>query len=165
MIVIFLDGTDKSGKSTLAKALSENFNLEYRHCSKPKTDNPYLEYVEMIKSIKVPTVFDRGYLGEFVYSQLWRGGLSMKMDEFHQLDDLCKAQFGWKTIVIHAEAPLHIIKQRCISEKEDLLQLDQIQKCQELFREIMYHTKLPVLNYYSHTQNPTDIIEKLVNYL
>lgn len=165
MIVIFVEGTDKAGKSTLCRQLAENFNLEYRHCSKPKTDNPYLEYVELIKSVKVPTVFDRGYLGEFVYSQLWRGGLSMKMDEFHKLDDLCKVQFGWKTIAIHAEAPIEIIKQRCIQEKEDLLQLDQIAQCQSLFRDIMHHTKLPVINYFSHTQNPADIIEKLVNYL
>jgi thymidylate kinase len=165
MIVIWIEGVDNSGKSTLAKQLAEAFNLEYRHCAKPKTDNPFLEYKELIKSVKVPTVFDRGFLGEFVYSQLWRGGLSMKMDEFTQLDDLCMELFGCKSVAIHADAPTHIIKQRCISEKEDLLQLNQIEKCQSLFREIMYHTKLPVISYFSHTQNPADIIEKLVNYL
>ncbi len=165
MIVIWIEGVDNSGKSTLAKKLIEAFNLEYIHCSKPKTDNPFLEYKEMIQQINKPTVFDRGYCGEFVYSQLWRGGLSMKMDEFHQLDDLCKERFGFKTIIIHAQAPLHIIKDRCIKEKEDLLQLDQIEKCQHLFTEIMFHTKMPVLDYFSHTQEPKDIIEKLSAFL
>jgi len=162
MIVIFLEGTDKSGKSTLAKKLADTFKLEYRHCSKPQTDNPFLEYVNMINSITKPTIFDRSYLGEYVYSQLWRGGLSMNSNQFDILDAMCKTKF--KTLAIHAEAPLHIIKDRCISDKEDLLQLDQIDKCQILFREIMSQTKLPVLNYYSHTQQPSDIVDKLLHY-
>lgn len=162
MIVIFIEGTDKAGKSTLAKKLAETFKLEYRHCSKPQTNNPYQEYKDLINSITKPTVFDRGYLGEFVYSQLWRGGLSMTPAQFKELDKLCLEKF--RVISIHARAPISVILERMEREKEELLKPDQVQRCKNLFEEIMLTTELPVLEYHSSHQQPSEIVDKLLHY-
>jgi thymidylate kinase len=160
MLVVWIEGTDNTGKTTLAKRLAEEFNLDYTHCAKPKTDNPFNEYADMIDSIREDSVFDRGYLGEFVYSQLWRGGCSISLKQFAELDLQCMMKFE-HAILIHATAPFEVIKERCIDQKEELLKLDQIQKCQALFEEIVGHCQLPKIVYDSSVETPEDIIQKI----
>lgn len=162
MIVIWIEGTDNTGKTTLAKALAEAFNLDYTHCAKPKTDNPFEEYSLMIDSIRKDSVFDRGYLGEFVYSQLWRGGCTISLKQFSELDLQCMMKFE-HVILVHATAPLEVIKERCIDQKEELLKLDQVARCQSLFEEIVDHCQLPRIVYDSSVESPEDVIRKIKN--
>jgi hypothetical protein len=163
MLVVWIEGTDNTGKTTLAKRLAQEFDLNYTHCAKPKTDNPFEEYATMISSIKTDSVFDRGYLGEYVYSQLWRGGCNISLRQFHQLDDLCDSKYT--TILIHATAPIDVIRDRCIDQKEDLLQLSQISRCSQLFDDIIYHSKLNKIVYDSSTQTPDDIISIIKDHI
>ena len=110
MIRIMIEGTDRTGKTTLAKALVEAFGLNYIHCSKPKTDDPFQEYMEMLINTTQSTVFDRSYLGEFAYSNLWRGGCKLTFQDFNALD-ICTLKDS-KTIIIHATADLEVINSR-----------------------------------------------------
>lgn len=160
MLVIWIEGCDNTGKTTLAKKLAEAFNLDYTHCAKPKTDNPFLEYSDMIDSIQKNSVFDRGYLGEFVYSNLWRGGCKITPKQFEELDLACHMKFQY-TILIHATAPIEVIKDRCVKEKEELLKLDQVQKCAELFEEVVGRCSLPKIVYDSSVQTPEDIVAQV----
>jgi thymidylate kinase len=160
MLVIWIEGTDNTGKTTLAKELAQAFNLDYTHCAKPKTDNPFIEYSDMIDAIDRNSVFDRGYLGEFVYSNLWRGGCKITSKQFEELDLACHLKFQY-VILIHATAPIELIRQRCIKEKEDLLQLDQIEKCSALFQEIVGRCSLPKIVYDSSSQTPQDIVHQI----
>lgn len=159
-MLIIIEGPDNTGKTTLALHLAEIFGLEYKHCSKPKSDSPFHEYIEMFKDIKVPTVIDRAHLGEFVYSQLWRDGCSITEKQFKLIDLEAMSRFEY-TIVIHAQAPDDVISERCIKEKEDLLQQSQIVRCSELFREITAKTQIPIVNYYSNIEKPEDISRTL----
>lgn len=163
MIKIFIEGPDNSGKTTLAKALVEEFNLDYRHCSKPKTDDPFTEYMNMIMNTEQSTVFDRGYLGEFVYSNLWRGGCKLDFKDFQALDR-CALRDS-KTIIIHATADFSCIRERCIDQKEELLQLDQIVDCMNLFDLIIERTLCPVIKYNSSVQKPEEIVELLRHFM
>lgn len=161
-MLCIIEGSDKAGKSTLAKHLTEVYNLECTHLSKPKTTDTFKEYSDMIDSIQGPMIYDRSYLSEYVYATLWRGGCKITTEQFRILDQkiLDKAnQLGLGIVLVYASAPLEVIQERCIREKEDLLQLDQIARCQSLYQEIMAKTILPRVTYNSSTQKPEDISE------
>lgn len=160
MIVIFIEGVDNSGKTTLAKQLASAFNLNYHHNSKPKTNNPYLEYEQMLDEVKTSTVFDRCYLGEYVYSNLWRGGCSITEKQFADLDLMCLMKFE-HVFLIHASAPHDIIKQRCIDNNEQLLKLDEIENCIHLYDNIISKSTLQKIKYNSHYQTPEEIIQQI----
>lgn len=159
-MLIIIEGPDNTGKTTLARHLQEVFSLDYIHCSKPKTDNPYLEYCELADSIKKPTVIDRAHLGEYVYGTLWRGGCSITPKMFQDLDLKFMEKFEY-VVVIHAQAPLEIIEERCKENNEQLLKPNQIAACSELFYYIMSQTHIPVVNYHSDKEKPEDVVEKL----
>ena len=165
-MLCIIEGSDKAGKSTLAKHLSEVYNLKCTHLSKPKTTDTFKEYSDMIDLIDGPMIYDRSYLSEYVYATLWRGGCKITADQFKILDQkiMDKAndlQIG--IVLIYASAPLEVIKERCVREKEDLLQIDQIEKCQSLYQEIMAKTMLPKITYNSSVQKPENISELIKN--
>ena len=62
---IIIEGTDGTGKSTLAKHLQDNFNLKYQHSSS-ETDNNFEYHFELLDS-KENIVLDRFQLGEIIY--------------------------------------------------------------------------------------------------
>lgn len=167
-MIIFIEGIDKAGKSTLAKHLSNAFNLPIVHLSKPKTDDSYTEYLELIKEINGPIIFDRTFLGEYVYANLWRGGCKITFDQFRDLEDKllkrCCSELALPTFFIYASAPAEIIKERCIIEKEDLLKQEQIDTCFKLYSEIMQDTSIEFIQYDSSLKKPMDI-EEQINYI
>lgn len=155
---VFLEGSDKTGKSTLAKLIAIDLGCYIEHCAKPKTQDPYVEYVGMLQAATAQRnlVFDRGYLGEYVYSNLWRGGCKITPKEFRALDEIAKDQ---QSIVIHTFAPEEVIHHRCQKDGEELLQPHQITRCLELFEEIIATTTLPVHKYDSSLYTPAQFME------
>lgn len=65
---IIIEGTDGTGKSTLAKYLQGNFNLKYQHSSS-ETDNNFDYHFELLDSNE-NVVLDRFQLGEIIYPML-----------------------------------------------------------------------------------------------
>jgi thymidylate kinase len=57
-MLIVIEGPDKTGKTTLAKAIAEQLGYEYKHFSAPK-GSPADEYIDFLLSLKRPTVCDR----------------------------------------------------------------------------------------------------------
>lgn len=161
MFLCIIEGSDKAGKSTLAKHLSEVFNLDVTHLSKPKTKDTYTEYSEMIADIKGPMIFDRSFLSEYVYATLWRGGCKITSEQFRDLElkliNKVTREIGIPLFVVHAHAPLEVIRERCIKEGEELLQLDQISKCQSLYRDIFSETSLLHWTYDSSVSKPESV--------
>lgn len=163
-MLVYIEGTDRTGKSTLAKLIAIHLGCYIEHCSKPKTDDPFSEYKEMIeKAVKHRNlVFDRGYLGEYVYANLWRGGCKITPEQFRELDLI---SFQVPSIVIHAYASPEVILERCKREGEDLLKPEQIHRCSQLFDEIMKKTALPVYAYDSEAFTPHEYMRKVVQKL
>lgn len=163
-MLCIIEGSDKAGKSTLAKHLSELYGLPVTHLSKPKTNDTFKEYSDLINNISSPMIFDRSYLSEYVYANLWRGGCKITFEQFRILDNKIMEKatsLNMGLVLVYAFAPFEVIKSRCIAEKEDLLQLDQIEKCQSLYQEIMAKTILPMVTYNSSVQQPKDISQTI----
>lgn len=61
---IIIEGCDGSGKSTLAKRLAKIFHARVEHDSEPKSIEEYSDRL----AIKENVIFDRFFLGQFVYN-------------------------------------------------------------------------------------------------
>ena len=167
-MIILLEGIDKSGKSTLANLLSKEFGLPIQHLSKPKTDDVFSEYLKMISEIKGPVIFDRTFLGEYVYATLWRGGCKITQEQFRILEkkilDRACAELGLPLFLIYAYAPIEVIKERCIKENEEWLKQEQIETCFKLYSEIMSQTSIDFIKYDSSIEKPEEIVNG-INFL
>jgi thymidylate kinase len=86
---IVIEGCDKSGKSTLANAISEKFGCKIVHFGKPKK-HPATEYAEYALSNNDNLVLDRFYLGELVYGPLLRGKCGINPLEFATLERILR---------------------------------------------------------------------------
>lgn len=159
---IIIEGADRTGKSTLAeKLVSYMPNAVLIHSGPPKTKEPYKEYAQTILSSRGNIIFDRFHLGEFVYSQLWRGGRTLTDRQIHTLD---KRLAGEKTIVIHATAETKDIIDRCQRDGEELLAMSDVDRCKSLFEDVMRITRLPVVRYDSSKMKVEDMISIMREY-
>lgn len=70
-MLIVIEGGDKTGKSTLARALAKTYHLDYHHFGPPGPD-PMKEYVDFFRGLKGPGVCDRFFIGNLVYGPLLR---------------------------------------------------------------------------------------------
>lgn len=81
---VILEGLDRSGKSTLSKAISHSFGYHvpvhyqkpeklaiYGMCPKKYQEASFVEMFRLL-STDIPTIFDRAHLGEYVYSPRYR---------------------------------------------------------------------------------------------
>jgi hypothetical protein len=85
---IILEGSDCSGKTTLAKEL-EKCGYKIIHNGPPKeNEDPLTVYEDQLDAaVKVPTVFDRLHIGEMIYGPILRGKSRITMDQFEELND------------------------------------------------------------------------------
>jgi len=70
---IIIEGMDKTGKSTLAKRLSEEFGIPIKKFSAPTDNKALQEYAAFLLNEKVPHIIDRCYMSELAYGPVKRG--------------------------------------------------------------------------------------------
>ena len=71
---IIIEGPDCSGKTTLAKQLSQELEFTYRHEGPPPLDMNLKDYYcGTLAMLNEPTVIDRFAIGERVYGPILRG--------------------------------------------------------------------------------------------
>lgn len=85
--VIYLDGPDACGKTTLARRICERFDGHYAHLTYIKDNRSmwranYLTYWQASKwqSLGRLSVIDRGWISENIYSAIYRDGSAMGYD-------------------------------------------------------------------------------------
>src|ERR1700675_809922 len=93
-----IEGADKTGKTTLAKAIAKQLGYKYIHFSAPKGP-PADEYIDFLLALKRPTVCDRFHLGELVYGPLLRGKAGLTPLQLATIERVMRLK---QTIVIHA---------------------------------------------------------------
>jgi len=95
-IGFILEGSDQSGKSTICNKLSSLFSYPVFHYKYPSTySDMYLEYSYKLEE-KIPYIFDRNFISEMVYGELFRN--SIKIYEY--LPDLIDRYKQEKYILI-----------------------------------------------------------------
>lgn len=72
--IIILEGCDKTGKTSMATALSEVLTWPVVKHGPPKGGYPLDEYYQTLTDHPEPFIADRYHVGESVYGPLYRGG-------------------------------------------------------------------------------------------
>lgn len=137
---------DGCGKSTLAKKLCNTYKAKYLHVSKPKTDNPFLEYVKFLARLNKNEnyVIDRCFHGERAYGPVFRN--KDGLDDLKQLA-LEVIASEHVAIVIYCWQGNNEIASAFISRGEKFTKLEHIPKLKKLYEETMKKCILPVLKY------------------
>jgi len=149
-MLIIIEGPDKSGKTTLARAIEKKFGYKYEHFGPPGPD-PAGEYARFLINLKEPTVCDRFYLGEQVYGPLLRKESLITDLQKVVIERLCRYRGA---ILIYACAPLHICQDRLIRDKDENITLDQNKKAWDMFFALMQTVPIqPICLYDSTEQN------------
>lgn len=157
---IIIEGLDRSGKSTLSEEISKIFGFKVVHCSKPKTNDPYKEYVDLFKEYDGQNVvFDRFYLGEYVYSNLYRGGCPITDFQFWVLDMMAQKN---TSLLIYSKTDLEVIYNRCVLTNEsvdDFNYKTDLEKAHGLFNEVIFNkTFLTPIIYDSNKDTPDQFL-------
>ena len=161
MKYIILEGIDKSGKSTLAKYLSENLKIPIIKFSAPKGD-PYSEYLEFLQNNKKPAILDRFYLGELVYGPIMRGKSGLNKSHQMVLESMC---YNLKTINIYTSNEKDIIAKRFIDENETFLKVEQIPEVLKKYEEVIDKSSLNWWRYTGNSKKDLESILKAINIL
>jgi|7_EtaG_2_1085326.scaffolds.fasta_scaffold00022_28 hypothetical protein len=116
--MIFLEGADGVGKSTLADAIEAEFDgpvVRINNGPPPTDIPPYLHYDIMLDDLieisetGTLVVVDRFHVGEIVYANLLRGGSNLSMNEAREIDERIVANGGK---LVHCWLPLLSILKR-----------------------------------------------------
>lgn len=133
-IGFILEGSDQSGKSTICNKLSSLFSYPIFHYKYPYTHSDMLfEYSYKLKE-KNPYIFDRNFMSEMVYGELFRN--SIKIYEY--LPELISKYKQKKYILILC----HPFSFKFIERKE-FFQKEQIFQAREKYFSLFNKIDLP----------------------
>lgn len=159
---IILEGSDGSGKSTIAELLSKQLNYPIEHHGPVKSlEEGYNEYFNCVNNTNYSVVKDRFYFGEKVFAPLYRG---YEADYFPKLEKALMEKFN--VILVLVYAPFHVIEKRLEERGEDFVQPEHIRHCYDKVIEIFKDSSLPkvVIDTASTSveNNTTRIIRQLI---
>lgn len=148
-MLIIIEGPDKSGKTTLAKKIEEQFNYKYAHFSAPGND-PASEYASFFTSISIPTVCDRSYFGERVYGPLLRGASKISDLQYAVIERICRLKGA---IFIYASTPLQICQDRLNDNlTNEKISLENNQKAWVRFKTLIHSCNIKPILFYDATK-------------
>lgn len=151
-MLIILEGTDATGKSTLARRLSEMYGYPIKHFSYPTSEEESKAMFDMYRDF-VKTggnwIVDRAWYSEMVYGNIIRTKSHITVGQMVKLERLVEAHGGG--MIIHCTAPLEAIWGRFSARGDDLIPPNKatIRDLKEGYDALMNETthKLPVFTY------------------
>ena len=118
-MIFIIDGADGSGKTTLAKRLSDITGYKYFHFSYPKTIEEKLNmvqnYREFIKN-NPNAILDRSWYSEMVYGPVMRGPSYVSHRDMQDLE-LLLAKYGG--LIIYCTDKPEVLWKRATERGED----------------------------------------------
>lgn len=142
--MIVIEGCDKTGKSTLAKNLSDDLGIEVVKFNKPKTGNPYEEYVEFLINLNKDVILDRFNVGEFVYPLVFNRTTMMTRRHLRTVEMMLECLGA---TVVHARTDPGFIKGKFIEDQENLNTVSDVEFTVGLydiyFNHVSFHDWVP----------------------
>ncbi len=166
-MIYIVEGADKSGKSTLIKAFTEQHarslvlklssDFKPKYGDKEELHNLSVAYNELFNQARAlsydqgfDVIFDRAYPSEIVYS-IKRDYDAFKHNHWWELDRGLAASGFCK--LIYCSVPDEINKDRMQTEKEEYLKQDELTLIKARYKEFLAKTKLTVIEL-DTTQDP-----------
>lgn len=150
MHLIILEGENKTGKTTIAKLLTNEHHFKYVKCSQPKGD-PYVEYMDLLLKIQRhqdDTVIDRFLYGEFVYGPLYRGKSALTETQRRNIELKTLAVADTVSLIYCVDDAKNIAG-RFKTDGEEFADVKKIQKTLDLYEKELV-LKEYIFNTYMH---------------
>jgi len=123
-------GVDKTGKSTIARVISEKLGGEIQHYSKPNRD-PYEYFYPALEAAKTKIVVcDRHLLGERIYSKIKKEPSQWKEGDYERM---LKQLGEMHAVICIVWEYKELLKKRHAELREDYITADEMIKVQRLF--------------------------------
>ena len=136
--MIIVEGPDHTGKTALARQLSEQFSMPYSHYTK---DSTYLEYLTLLCTLtSMNSVVDRWAFSEYPYARVMNRDFAFALKEWHNIVLLTLAQNP--VIVLCTHRPT----QSAYAE-DQYLPYDRWVSCLELYRGFFNSNQIPFIEY------------------
>lgn len=146
-MLIILEGVDRTGKTTLAEALTEQLDAELRHCEKPER-HPLDEYEadldDYVPGVSRSIVYDRHLWGERVWPKIYDRE-TLYTDAMHHHAEMFLRSRG--AIVVHCTAAEDDIITRLRADDDPYPPPEKVGEALELFRRTRRASILPTLTY------------------
>ena len=150
MSVIILEGCDKTGKTTLAKRLSEVTGYNIIKCSAPEGD-PYIEYVSKLFNVD-NVIFDRFCYGELVYGPIYRKKSQLSDVQLYNIELLLQARDAQ---LIYCYADQDFIVEKFKTEDETFAKEEDINQILLRYDDVVKNSRIKV----SRHKIPTESFE------
>lgn len=157
---IFVEGIDRSGKSTLCNAIVKRFGCEYRHFGKPGKQ-PATEYARYALAANGNVILDRFYLGELVYGPLLRGRCGIDDVELATIERILRLK---QAILIQTVTDVALANKRLLlSDRIEAVDQTQNALAAKGFVSLRKHVNLQhhILYDGSTEQNLIEVLDKL----
>lgn len=160
-MLIIIEGADKTGKTTLAKAIEKRFGYRYHHSGPPK-GHPADEYIDFLLNLKRPTVCDRFHLGELVYGPMFRGKAGISPLELLTIERVLRLK---QTILIHAVTDISLANKRLhVSTQKEMVDDTKNQVAATLFNDVVRQSNLnTILRYDGSSKKNLDAMLELID--
>lgn len=138
-MIVLIEGPDGSGKTTIAKILSKQFNLPYVHgtYTDPSTFKFYNEQLAVTKA-----VIDRSFISELIYSKVL--GRKPRINKF-EADALLRV-VEEKCLLIYCDASYELIVDRAFARGEDFVNQEQLKTIYNEYEEYFAKTSVSYLS-------------------
>lgn len=157
-MIILIEAVDGCGKTTLAKKLCRTYKAKYIHVSKPKTSNPFLEYIKLLSRLKIDKnyVIDRCFHGERAYGPVFRQKDGLSDEKQLYLEMLImkhdpKLIYCWQG---HNE-----IAAVFATRGEKYTRLEHVPALEKLYDKTLEKCKIPVLRYRWSTEQYKSVLD------
>jgi thymidylate kinase len=141
-LLVICEGTDGSGKTTLANTLAIMTRGKYLHAGPPKR-HPLVEYTEPLSSYAPGTgqdlICDRWHVGELVYGPLYRGRSGLTHNQFRAVEDLLREKGA---LLVLCDEPIGVLVERLTARGEQP-NADDLTREAVVFHDVFGRSALP----------------------
>lgn len=159
--IIILEGCDKTGKTTLARALARMLGWPVVAFKQPKTTPPVDEY---FRAALQPGrfIFDRFHLGQLVYGPVYRGERDRR-ERFRLLELLLRARGA---VLVYLRHCVPELIQRFRRDREDFAKEGDVSRLLTLYEGVYTWSCLPCRSFaLSTVQDIPDAVKQVVRML
>lgn len=148
-MLIVVEGTDETGKTTLASALAEHRAGTCVHTGPPGEAGPLYEYARQLTEVVQDdlTVMDRFHWGEMVYGPEYRGESGLDAEMLYWLDLVIGGKGG--VMVLCTDSPSDIYD-RVVGNDDDFVRHD-LRHLRELQAHFVQLTATTTLRVHDHS--------------
>jgi len=141
---VIIEGLDKTGKSTLARFLSEKTGMPIKKFNNPgPEEDAAVEYALFVTTAQ-SSIIDRMHLSEMAYGPVFRGESTVDFNVQRVIEGLAMRR---NSVGIYCYATREELLQRFVDDKEDFVETTQITQIAEGFEEALVTSTMSWIRY------------------